>query len=268
MNFIFRLILGSFLINVLVWSLFVVDVYALNLGTNITIYDGSSNEETGWHGKNEDQEVEPFCVNDQSWDLEGFFLNGSELQMVGGFDFNSSNEGFEIGDIFLDIDGDIGTSETYDEGINSVKDNFGYEYVLDLNFSDSSYVVYELNNDSYNYTVYYQSWNNHQGVNSHSNPYRYDSGGNQKAVGTFQYISNLSDSDVGFYGGTHYALVGFDLGFLNGQEFTAHLTMGCGNDNLMGQGTAPVPEPATVILMGIGLIGVAGFGRKKIKKQA
>ncbi|MBU0988167.1 MAG: PEP-CTERM sorting domain-containing protein [Proteobacteria bacterium] len=34
----------------------------------------------------------------------------------------------------------------------------------------------------------------------------------------------------------------------------------------INDGVYPVPEPATLILIGSGLVGLAGFGRKKFKK--
>ena len=83
---------------------------------------------------------------------------------------------------------------------------------------------------------------------------------------------------MGLVGGYHNA-ISVDLGFLgdDADNFIAHNTMQCGNDNLMGRTSttvlehasmAPVPEPATVFIFGIGLISLAGFGRKTFKKKA
>ncbi len=96
-----------------------------------------------------------------------------------------------------------------------------------------------------------------------SNPWRYNAGIGDgelisNASGTFQVLTNTL--------GYNYYATGFDLSFLGvNQEFIAHFTMGCGNDNLMGRGS--VPEPSTMFLIGTGFFGLAAVSRKKLFKK-
>ena len=94
-------------------------------------------------------------------------------------------------------------------------------------------------------------------------------GGTLIGNGTIDYAAGLTDAAVGgLLGGSHYA-AGVDLSFLDPSlQFIAHFTMGCGNDNLLGKGTtAPVPEPATMLLFGSGITGLAAWQRRKFRKK-
>ena len=245
-------------------------------GENITIYDKQSAApqgtpsvvgRTGIGVGQEDQEVEPGAAVGQEWDLEGFFLKGNELTMVGGYNFLRTDD-YAAGDVFIDTNGDAvygGAWPNGSGGNDPIKNIFGYEYVLDMDFGSKTYSVFSINADSILKTVTYDNMDE-------ANPWRYKYGGT--LVGDLEnlsmnYQTGLSNGDVDLYGGSHNA-VGVDLSFLgSGSPFTAHFTMRCGNDNLMGSGTttAPVPEPATMILFGSGLIGLAGIGRRNMNRN-
>ncbi len=242
-------------------------VYALGLGTEITIYDKSSDSKT-WHGVDEDGEVEPGAAHGQEWDLEGFFLKDSTLSMVGGYNFKDGVGGFKSGDIFIDKDGDsaqYGSDIAGQHGYNNTVMNnvFGYDYVLDLDFDAMTYDVYEIDGDTQVKTIKYAGFRE-------SNAWRYESGGNYIEQGMFEYNPVGYDAaaiqNLFLGGGTHNVVTGFDMSFLGvNTEFISHFAIECGNDNLMGH-YDPVPEPGTLLLLGAGLIGLLALGRKRVKK--
>jgi PEP-CTERM motif len=240
---------------------------------NITTYDGLSgsygSQTNTWWNTNEDQEVEPGAAIGQQWDLEGFFLSdgtgdvaANSLAMVGGFDFAYGQGDIGSGDIFIDTD----MSNDY------------YEYVLDLRFrfskkgeNKSTYTVYE-NTDrrpiTYNLThggpageTQGQPWTRKRGGKVVQN-----NGVRLRNI-ALNYLSDQTNDQMGggVKGGPHNAVI-VDLSFLGPNfDYNVYNTLECGNDFLKGSSSAAVPEPATIFLLGFGLLGLFGF-RKKFGK--
>ncbi len=223
-----------------------------DFGTEITISD-LNNDATAWHGDYEDEEVEPGMTDGQQWDLEGFYLDGTQLTMVGGFNFADGQWGdshlWSAGDIFIDIDGDAAYGDIHDTTNDNevVQNTFGYDYVLDLNFLDLTYDLYALDDESRTETAYYAE-------NQGSSPWRYYDGGTLEGTGDVGYQTGLGDADLGLSGGYHNALT-IDTPFLpwDTSDITVHFTYQSGADNLMGH-HAVVPLPGAAIL---GLLGLS-----------
>jgi len=237
-------------------------VHALALGTNITIWD-----KVGVF--NEDNEVEPNCVQGQIWDLEGFFINTGtkNFYMVGGYDFKNGVQGWAPGDIFFGP-----STAKYGEDIggggNSVVSNvWGYTYALRLDFLNFTWNLYQLTNDTL-INVFY-------GQNAEANPWKVNTLPAVHKSGSFKYYEGKTDSDLGGAvtgwpgSGLHNVVeipyLGSGLPLFN--QYLIHYTYQCGNDNLMGRVTSStqIPEPSTLVLLGVGLVGL-GIWRKKRTK--
>ncbi len=159
-----------------------------------------------------------------------------------------------------------------------VPNNFGYNFAITFNFGSSTYTVWQASLDGSQVVLH-----NSDGATAGdvSNPWNIIDPNGNIASGwttvdgnvnkTFSYTTGLNDFD-GLQGGnsSHNVISGIDLSFLEGSGFYAHLTYGCGNDNLIGYdpGLPPgnnMPIPGSLLLLGSGLAGLSltGFRRRK-----
>jgi hypothetical protein len=91
--------------------------------------------------------------------------------------------------------------------------------------------------------------------------------GQETAIDTTGLNAWTTTGTVGSYDGTYYNFM-IDISGLNWNlsDLGFHWAAAtCANDVIEGS-AAPVPEPATMLLLGTGLLGLAGFGRRSLRK--
>ncbi len=233
---------------------------------NITLEDGNTQWEPGyywdaaWMGTPaEDNEVEPGCETGQNWDLEAFLLNGTTLTVVGGYDLKNGYDGTYTGDLFVDIGGEA-----------------GYDFVYDINWLSGSYGLYSVDQGTVSNISMYPE----RIINASSNPVGFTAAANQTALrtGSMTYQSGITsgsalvsatgDEDAGALKGAKnwnstkindkHNVASFDVSYFAGEDAVFHLTMSCGNDDLKGGSSVPVPEPGAVSLFTLGLVCLGG----------
>lgn len=194
----------------------------------------------------------------QDFDAEYLYykLSGTTLSigLQSGFDLVDgsvyySGKTYYAGDLALSFDNNKSAYEyAFDFGLLT-KDYYDHLVDADLTASDGKdaaglYAVSQWNNSIYFTTA---------------TPFAMDGGSLISSGATSAGYDSTLDS--------YWRIVSFDITSIGDfAGLDAHWTMSCGNDFIDGHANAPVPEPATMLLFGTGITGLAAWQRRRFRK--
>ncbi len=187
--------------------------------------------------------VEP-AYGGEKYDVEALYFTYDSNYIYGavvtGFPVGGTSS-FDAGDLAIDL----GADGLYEYGV-AVRDHDGFSEGKLYKVSEWDDVAYPSNGGSNPFAL-----KSGELVNANANELEFvfsDSVYTEKSVIEVKIAKSLFE--------------GIDWSIP--LDIAMHWTMGCGNDAGTVQGTDPVPEPGTILLVGTGLLGLAmSSGRKR-----
>lgn len=224
-------------------------------------YIGADPTHNSWDGKDVVGDNNLFGVDRMEIKLEENLLT---IDIYSWYFDNIGQYSTRLGDLFISTNGwNPSGSAPYvnDNSSNGEKWEYAFHITTDTKGKPTGGALYDIRNAQDHIVPSYAP-----------SGYIYRAG--QEVLVNTTGLNSVASGNVNIVdvpnSGLDYLSISFDISALHmkpGDWMGLHWGMSCGNDVIEGAfDPGIVPEPSTVFLLGIGLLGVLGIGRKQMKK--
>ncbi len=217
-------------------------------------------EKKGWVHKDGDvialsNEVNYFDIDFMTVAIE---KNGDVTVEI-NTDYTAGRRGTDYGDLFLSTNG---WNPYGIPGSGYPEDRFGLGETWEYALNTSSGNIYSVNPDNIQLSNEIMTALNIPAYHYRNNQEVLYNPGSEDAIGSFAF------SHAGSLISYSFNLSSFGLSWEDELNLGFHWTMTCANDVIQGDiYKAAVPEPGTMILLGLGVAGLGAAGRKRIARR-
>ncbi len=175
-------------------------------------------------------------------------------------DYSDGRRGTNYGDLFVSTDG---WSPYGDVNSGYPDDEFGLGETWEYALNTSSSNIYSANRDNIQQSNDVMTAPTHHYRNNQEVLYNPDDDEASQGSFVFSHAGNLIS-----YAFNLSTLFDQDWSWEDELDLGFHWTMTCANDVIQGGiHKAAVPEPATMLLLGLGIAGLGAAGRKRINRR-